>query len=186
MKGHDAIAPRFPLDFRKENAIACSTTFIQVRQNPLSRWSRAGQQRARRRGSGGLGDRMQPAGSDAQARPTSTAHVPADRTTEATHGPSQSPYGICTPQRLFGAPERRKRRPRTSLLANLACVAVLVCVCSLGLTATSAFGARQTLLAAVFGAEGQAAARPHGINATFASDQDGAASYSTLMTPDLA
>jgi hypothetical protein len=63
---------------------------------------------------------MQPAGSDAQARPTSTVHVPADRRTEATHGTSQSPYGICTPVRPNTAGKGGRRLASVALVLLLA------------------------------------------------------------------
>jgi hypothetical protein len=100
---------RFPLDIRKENAIACLTTFIQNTNATVARSVQRPPGDVRKARSTAVGEEMQTAAPEATPVSTTTTSVGNHAGAGAPSVENVHPYGLCTP-RGFCVPATTCRR----------------------------------------------------------------------------
>jgi hypothetical protein len=98
---------RFPLDIRKENAIACSTTFIPNTNATVRRSVQQAPGDVRDTRGTAVGEEMQLAVHGVRETSTSASSVGTEPGAHASLELSHNPYGLCTPRRVF--PSRATR-----------------------------------------------------------------------------
>jgi hypothetical protein len=90
---------RFPLDIRRENAIACLRTFIPNTNATVRRSVQRTPEDVRDTRSTAVGEDMRPAAPGVTEASTSTFSMGTDPGAQAPSSLSHHPYGLCTPRR---------------------------------------------------------------------------------------